>query len=173
MTIASAIDDVIIAQGGTPDHTDTIADSLVNLAGVLAGENYPKDKTIEDAVTLLGEHIGGGGTEYGSVVLIFPRLNGEPFDELNGLVLSEIGDAERGNIMGDLKWWDTDKHYDAYGNVNVGIIASDNYTATIKVNDGDPQPVSKFYNDEWESYTYAFTVPNVTQEDYVYLDFAE
>lgn len=40
MTIASAIDEIIIAQGGTPDPTDTIEESIRNL----------------------GQYIGGGGT---------------------------------------------------------------------------------------------------------------
>ena len=79
MTICNAIDDIITAQGGTPDSTDTIADSLVNLAGVLAGENYPKDKTIEDAVTLLGEHIGGGGgASVGNITYLFYSSDAAP-----------------------------------------------------------------------------------------------
>lgn len=119
-------------------------------------------------------NVSGGGTEYGNAVNIFPRLAGEPYSYAEGaFVLSEIGDAVTGNIMGDIMWFDAGKNFASYGNVNVGIITFDNYTATVKVNDGDPQPVSKFFNEEWETYTYAFTVPNVTQEDYVYLDLAD
>lgn len=46
MTIASAIDDVIIAQGGTPDPSDTIEESIRNL----------------------GQYIGGGGNSYDVVI---------------------------------------------------------------------------------------------------------
>lgn len=176
MTILGAINDIIEDQGGTPKADDNVTGAIVNLAGTLAGETLDPADTLEAAIEVLGEHINGGGsgTEYGNAVLIFPRLNGEPLEDIDGgFVLSKIGNATLGNIMGDLKWWDNDKHYDSYGNVNVGLVASDNYTATIKVNDGDPQPVSKFYNDEWKSYTYAFTVPNVTQEDHVYIDFTK
>lgn len=119
-------------------------------------------------------NVSGGGTVYGYGVNIFPRMGGEPFDFFEGAhVLSEVGNASVGNIMGDLMWFDDGKNFVSYGNVNVGFSTPDNYTATVKVNDGDPQPVSKFFNEEWELYTYAFTVPNVTQEDYVYLDLAD
>lgn len=79
MTIASAIDDVIIDQGGTPDPTDTIADSLVNLAGVLAGETIDKTETIEGAVKILGEHIGGGGgASVGNITYLFYSSDAAP-----------------------------------------------------------------------------------------------
>lgn len=203
MTIADAFNEITVAQGGTPNYSGTIAAAIDALNDALAGSDQPAETTIEGAVRLLGQHIGGsvsgtieitengegidvaqyayadvnvsgGGTEYGGSVSILPRLYGEPYESIEGaFVLSEIGDAAIGNIMGDIMWFDVGKNFASYGNVNVGFSTPDNYTATVKVNDGDPQPVSKFFNEEWETYTYSFTVPNVTQEDFVYLDFAE
>ena len=61
MTIAKAINDIAAAQGGTPARPATIAGAIDALNDALAGSDQQAARTIEDAVVLLGEHIGGGG----------------------------------------------------------------------------------------------------------------
>ena len=67
MTIASAFNDIAVAQGGTAAKRGAITAAIDALNDALAGSDQPQAKTIEQAVRLLGEHIGGGGdggTEY-------------------------------------------------------------------------------------------------------------
>ena len=66
MTIASAFNDIAVAQGGTAAKSGAITAAIDALNDALAGSDQPQAKTIEQAVRLLGEHIGGGGggTEY-------------------------------------------------------------------------------------------------------------
>lgn len=65
MTIASAFNDIAVAQGGTAAKSGAITAAIDALNDALAGSDQPTAKTIEQAVRLLGEHIGGGGgTEY-------------------------------------------------------------------------------------------------------------
>lgn len=61
MTIASAFNDIAVAQGGTAAKSGAITASIDALNDALAGSDQPQAKTIEQAVRLLGEHIGGGG----------------------------------------------------------------------------------------------------------------
>lgn len=61
MTIASAFNDIAVAQGGTAAKGGTITAAIDALNDALAGSDQPQAKTIEQAVRLLGEHIGGGG----------------------------------------------------------------------------------------------------------------
>lgn len=75
MTIASAFNDIAVAQGGTASTSGAIDDAARAMASAL-GETIVveeatvetidslTDKTIEDAVTLLGQHIGGGGGKH-------------------------------------------------------------------------------------------------------------
>ena len=71
MTIASAFNDIAVAQGGTASKGNTISDALDALTDALAGENIPQGRTIEDNVRILGEHLsGGGGFDYGKQVFI-------------------------------------------------------------------------------------------------------
>lgn len=62
MTIASAFNDIAVAQGGTAAKSGAITAAIDALNDALAGSDQPQAKTIEQAVRLLGEHIGGGGT---------------------------------------------------------------------------------------------------------------
>lgn len=82
MTIASAFNDIAVDQGGTASTSGAIDDAARAMAAAL-GETIVveeatvetidslTDKTIEDAVILLGKHIGGGGgsVKVGTVVL--------------------------------------------------------------------------------------------------------
>lgn len=61
MTIASAFNEIAVAQGGTAAKSGAITAAIDALNDALAGSDQPQAKTIEGAVRLLGEHIGGGG----------------------------------------------------------------------------------------------------------------
>jgi len=88
MTIADAFNEITIAQGGTPNYSGTIAAAIDALNDTLAGSDQPADPTIEGAVRLLGQHIGGGGggTEYA----ITCTKGGEP---VSSYVYKAIWDA--------------------------------------------------------------------------------
>lgn len=64
MTIASAFNDIAVAQGGTASKSGSIASAIDALNDALAGSDQPAAQTIEDAVTLLGQHLGGGGGKH-------------------------------------------------------------------------------------------------------------
>lgn len=61
MTIAQAFNDIAVAQGGTASKSGTIAGAIDALNDALAGSDQASAQTIEDAVRLLGQNIGGGG----------------------------------------------------------------------------------------------------------------
>ena len=61
MTIASASNEIAVANGGTADNSGTIAGAVDALTDALAGSDQPAPQTIEQGVRMLGEHIGGGG----------------------------------------------------------------------------------------------------------------
>ena len=61
MTIAQAFNEITVSQGGTPNNGGTIAGAIDALNDALAGSDQAAGRTIEDAVRLLGQHIGGGG----------------------------------------------------------------------------------------------------------------
>ena len=62
MTIASEFNKITEKLGGTPSNSGTIASAIDALNDVLAGSDQPAVQTIEGAVALLGEHIGGGSS---------------------------------------------------------------------------------------------------------------
>lgn len=63
MTIASAFNELAVANGGTADSSGTIAGAIDALTDALAGSDIPEGRTIEDNVKILGEHLSGGGGE--------------------------------------------------------------------------------------------------------------
>ena len=65
MTIVDAFNEITVSQGGTPNYSGTIAGAIDALNDALAGSDQPSAQTIEGAVRLLGEHIGGGGGSFG------------------------------------------------------------------------------------------------------------
>lgn len=65
MTIAQAFNEIAVTHGGTASTSGTIAGAIDALNDALAGSDQPAACTIEAAVRLLGEHIGGGGSQYG------------------------------------------------------------------------------------------------------------
>lgn len=84
MTIAQAINDIAAAQGGTPARPATIAGAIDALNDALAGSDQQAARTIEDAVVLLGEHIGGGGggTEH-AITCYQATEDGEGFEPIS------------------------------------------------------------------------------------------
>lgn len=70
MTIASAFNDIAVAQGGTAAKSGAITAAIDALNDALAGSDQPQAKTIEQAVRLLGEHIGGGGASIGPLRML-------------------------------------------------------------------------------------------------------
>ena len=62
MTIAQAFNEITIAQGGTASTSGTIAGAIDALNDALAGSDQQAAQSIESAVRLLGQHIGGGGS---------------------------------------------------------------------------------------------------------------
>ena len=77
MTIAQAFNDIAVAHGGTASASGTIAGAIDALNDALAGSDQAAAETIEDAVRLLGAHIGGGSTPTGTIEI---TENGENID---------------------------------------------------------------------------------------------
>ncbi len=77
MTIASAFNEIAVAQGGAASKTGSIAGAIDALNDALAGSDQQGAETIEDAVRLLGDHIGGGPTPSGTIEI---TENGEGID---------------------------------------------------------------------------------------------
>ena len=67
MTIASAFNEIAVANGGTADNSGTIAGAVDALADALAGSDVAQGATIEDGVRVLGEYISGGGGGGGDI----------------------------------------------------------------------------------------------------------
>lgn len=79
MTIAQAFNEIAVTQGGTAAKSGGITAAIDALNDALAGSDQPQAKTIEQAVRLLGEHIGGGGgggTEYN--IACYAKGEGQP-----------------------------------------------------------------------------------------------
>ena len=68
MTIASAFNEIAVANGGTADNSGTIAGAVDALTDALAGSDVAQGATIEDGVRVLGEYIGGGGGGGGAAI---------------------------------------------------------------------------------------------------------
>lgn len=64
MSIVSAFNDIAVAQGGTADTSGTLVGAIDALNDALAGSPQEAAKTIEGAINLLGENIGGGASSY-------------------------------------------------------------------------------------------------------------
>lgn len=86
MTIASAFNDIAVAQGGTAAKSGDITAAIDALNDALAGSDQPQAKTIEQAVRLLGEHIGGGGS---STVRIWFVNTEDPTDTFDSLTVKD------------------------------------------------------------------------------------
>lgn len=61
MSIAKAFNELAVENGGQASTQNSIASAIDALTDALAGEDVPASQSIEGAVRLLGQHIGGGG----------------------------------------------------------------------------------------------------------------
>ena len=62
MTIAQAFNEIAVAHGGAADKSGTITGAIDALNDALAGSDQEAASTIEGAIKLLGQHIGGGSS---------------------------------------------------------------------------------------------------------------
>lgn len=102
MTIASAFNDIAVAQGGTAAKSGAITAAIDALNDALAGSDQPQAKTIEQAVRLLGEHIGGGGgggTEYNIKCYQTGATPSDPFVELDPCAYIGEWDSQSGHFV--------------------------------------------------------------------------
>lgn len=76
MTIASAFNEITENLGGTPSTSGTIAGAIDALNDTLAGSDQQAAMTIEGAIRLLGENIGGGGGG-GTYRVVLVELDGQ------------------------------------------------------------------------------------------------
>ena len=88
MTIASAFNDIAVAHGGTAAKSGAITAAIDALNDALAGSDQPQAKTIEQAVRLLGEHIGGGGEVETATLTV---ISNSDFATLSAPVAINIG----------------------------------------------------------------------------------
>lgn len=82
MTIASAFNEIAVAQGGTANTSGTIAGAIDALNDALAGSDQAAASTIEGAVRLLGSHIsagGGGGGGEAQTTDVYLWNNGDDY----------------------------------------------------------------------------------------------
>lgn len=78
MTIASKLNAMAVANGGTADKSGTITGALDALNDALAGSDYQTDQsTIETALDGLGANIGGGGSALVPAYIVNPQSVGE------------------------------------------------------------------------------------------------
>lgn len=98
MTIAQAFNDIAVAQGGTASTSGTIAGAIDALNDALAGSDQQSAQTIEDAVRLLGQNIGGGGGGGGThaVACKLLDIDTKTFTDMESLVTqTEVGSRGR------------------------------------------------------------------------------
>lgn len=96
MSIHGAINEIAEAQGGTPSTDGTIIGAIDALTDAMAGSDQERASSIEGAVRSLGEHIGGGGGNFGSLQLIIlenalPEVGSETAGVVNILSISSGG----------------------------------------------------------------------------------
>lgn len=161
MTIASAFNEIVIAQGGDPDNSGTICGALDALNDTLAGEDNPAPRTIEQGVRMLGEHIGGGGGSFGRMGTVSAVSGGASFDCVLAIRASKTGsNIAMGAADGSMSV--------AMGAYVVG--ATENGTiqsATYKVSDsGTPQECEIFSDSSFGATVFGFVMPDVTENDY-------
>ena len=99
MTIASAFNEIAVANGGQADTSGTIAGAVDALTDALAGSDVAQGATIEDGVRVLGEYIGGGGGGGSQIVDVYTSFDGIdwPAPTIEGVAVTlEVFDANRG-----------------------------------------------------------------------------
>ena len=126
MTIASAFNEIAVANGGTADNSGTIAGAVDALTDALAGSDVAQGATIEDGVRVLGEYIGGGGGSLGKY--LWSEFYTSP-------TAPEIGGQ-----MPDEEYMLQNELYDGNGDV---VVTSAGIISSVKAGFYTPMTVSK------------------------------
>lgn len=167
MTIASAFNDIAVAQGGTASKSGAITAAIDALNDALAGSDQPQAKTIEQAVRLLGEHIGGGGGGTVKCYIINSDEWGAPLSTTDLVVRSATGGTVISLESDTLTFEEDDESYtcvsfvaeigEAYA-VTSGDLTLVSGTIGLVSDPGSPMPSdsSSYQN------TMAFIAPNTT-----------
>lgn len=166
MTIASAFNDIAVAQGGTAAKSGAITAAIDALNDALAGSDQPQAKTIEQAVRLLGEHIGGGGSvDLGKTVML------GTIDANEDPVMSEyrIGIGESVAAVAFAP-----EMVAAAGGASVAIVVNElggdpvtgDETVTANLIDGEPAAFTDFTKSLKDGALHIeFTMPNTTADE--------
>lgn len=130
MTIASAFNEIAVAQGGTASKSGTITSALDALTDALAGSDQPAPQTIEQGVRMLGEHIGGGGggADLGEKVIVKAGKTVEDFSF--DLWIGDKFAASMSTDMGGVA---------AAAGVSLYISAASGRSGTYKIGSAAPQ----------------------------------
>jgi hypothetical protein len=119
MTIADAFNEITIAQGGTPNYSGTIAAAIDSLNDTLAGSDQPADPTIEGAVRLLGQHIGGGAAASGTYTFTMWSVDSTGTMATDGdYATARASLADGRPIAPVVCTWNFDQSYPYFGNLN-------------------------------------------------------
>lgn len=96
MTIAQAFNEIAVAQGGTASKSGSITGAIDALNDALAGSDQASAQTIEDAVRLLGQNIGGGGggEEYEVKCYKMGATPSDPFIPVDSCAYVGVWDAD-------------------------------------------------------------------------------
>ena len=171
MTIASAFNDIAVAQGGTASKSGAITAAIDALNDALAGSDQPQAKTIEQAVRLLGEHIGGGGgIELGVLSLVNITYAGDPAEGLS----FEVSYAEQ-NVATVLFPMESPSFA---GGLHVAATFACGSAPNISATFGPDGSASAFtdysasYDEGMEMETITFDMPNGTEDNGATLTFA-
>lgn len=98
-----------------------------------------------------------GGTEYGAIKPLTFEFNGEP-DNFNLTIMAEEGLKQVGNII---VFAAAEEEYEAAAGTVIAVDTSmPTNTATITIDDGDPQPLRLIIDEEYETCYFVFTVPS-------------
>lgn len=163
MTIASAFNEIAVANGGTADNSGTIAGAVDALTDALAGSDVAQGATIEDGVRVLGEYIsgGGGGGSFGRMGTVDVTSGGASFDGALAIRASKTGsNIVMGAADGSMSI--------AMGAYVVGAVENRTIqSATYKVSDsGTPQECEIFSDSSFGATVFGFVMPDVTENDY-------
>lgn len=159
-SISQAFNEITTAQGGTPDTSGSITGAIDALNDTLAGSDQPKASGIAEAVTLLGEHIGGGGGSFGRMGTVSAVSGGASFDCVLAIRASKTGsNIAMGAADGSMSV--------AMGAYVVGAAEGTIQSATYKVSDsGTPQECEIFSDSSFGATVFGFVMPDVTENDY-------
>ena len=151
MTIASAFNEIAVANGGQADTSGTIAGAVDALTDALAGSDVAQGATIEDGVRVLGEYIsGGGGSAIGGTIWNWPfikdaaptvgdALGNESLLSANSVYLDKEGNKPLVAASDNFSLDNTSKI--ASGCWIMAPIIKDAYVVTVGVPAGGDMPV--------------------------------